>query len=104
MLICDMNHILEIQVRAYPGFLLESADFFLNRLALAPAHCWVAQADPPHGEEDLLGYLISYPWNAGPLPTLDTPLAESADHWFLHDCAVASADQGLGVGQALCAQ
>lgn len=100
MLARDVDGILAVQARAYPGFLLESADFFLNRLALAPAHCWVAQA----ATDDLLGYLVSYPWDAGLPPTLDAPLAalpEAADHWFLHDCAVAPTAQGLGVGQAL---
>ncbi|MBQ2649113.1 MAG: GNAT family N-acetyltransferase [Achromobacter sp.] len=102
MLAGDVDAILEVQAGAYPGFLLESADFFLNRLALAPAHCWVAQAATPR--DRLLGYLVSYPWDAGLPPTLDAPLTtlpEPADHWFLHDCAVAPSAQGLGVGQAL---
>lgn len=102
MLAGDVDAILEVQAVAYPGFLLESADFFLNRLALAPAHCWVAQAAAPG--DGLLGYLVSYPWDAGLPPTLDAPLTtlpEPADHWFLHDCAVAPSAQGLGVGQAL---
>ncbi|CUJ52792.1 GNAT family N-acetyltransferase [Achromobacter sp. 2789STDY5608621] len=103
MLTADVDAILDVQAGAYPGFLLESADFFLNRLALAPAHCWVAQAAAAPGDA-LLGYLVSYPWDAGLPPTLDAPLAtlpEPADHWFLHDCAVAPSAQGLGVGQAL---
>ncbi|OAS91796.1 acetyltransferase [Achromobacter xylosoxidans] len=102
MLAGDVDAILEVQAGAYPGFLLESADFFLNRLALAPAHCWVAQAATPR--DRLLGYLVSYPWDAGLPPTLDAPLTtlpEPADHWFLHDCAVAPSAQGLGVGRAL---
>lgn len=102
MLVGDVDAILEVQAVAYPGFLLESADFFLNRLALAPAHCWVAQAAAPG--DGVLGYLVSYPWDAGLPPTLDAPLTtlpEPADHWFLHDCAVAPSAQGLGVGQAL---
>ena len=102
MLAGDVDAILEVQAVAYPGFLLESADFFLNRLSLAPAHCWVAQAAAPG--DGLLGYLVSYPWDAGLPPTLDAPLTtlpEPADHWFLHDCAVAPSAQGLGVGQAL---
>jgi len=99
----DVDAILAVQAVAYPGFLLESADFFLNRLALAPTHCWVAQAAAAPGGA-LLGYLVSYPWDAGLPPTLDAPLIarpEPADHWFLHDCAVAPSAQGLGVGQTL---
>ena len=99
----DVDAILAVQAVAYPGFLSESADFFLNRLALAPTHCWVAQAAAAPGGA-LLGYLVSYPWDAGLPPTLDAPLIalpEPADHWFLHDCAVAPSAQGLGVGQTL---
>lgn len=104
MLAGDVDRILQVQAQAYPGFLLESAEFFLNRLALAPAHCWVAHAAEPREADPLLGYLVSYPWDAGLPPTLDAPLTalpQAADHWFLHDCAVAPAAQGLGVGQAL---
>ncbi|HEY9270217.1 GNAT family N-acetyltransferase [Achromobacter sp.] len=98
----DVDAILALQTLAYPGFLLESAGFFQNRLALAPAHCWVAQASA--SLDGLLGYLISYPWDAGLPPALDVTLPAlpaGADHWFLHDCAVAPSAQGLGVGQAL---
>lgn len=97
----DVDGILDAQTLAYPDFLLESAAFFLNRLALAPAYCWVAQAD---AGKDLLGYLISYPWDSGLPPALDVTLSalpSTADHWFLHDCAVVPAAQGLGVGQSL---
>lgn len=104
MLTGDVDAILQVQAQAYPGFLLESAEFFLNRLALAPAYCWVAQAAAPKAAEAVLGYLVSYPWDAGLPPTLDAPLTtlpKPADHWFLHDCAVAPSAQGLGVGQVL---
>ncbi|SSW70810.1 GNAT family N-acetyltransferase [Achromobacter agilis] len=105
MLASDVDGILAAQTLAYPDFLLESAGFFRNRLTLAPSHCWVAQAAAaPAGRESLLGYLISYPWDAGLPPALDVTLASlpaGADHWFLHDCAVVPQAQGLGVGQAL---
>ncbi len=95
----DIDGVLAIQSEAYPDFLLESRDFFSNRLNLAPAHCWVASAD-----EQLLGYLIAYPWSSALPPTLDIPLLElpaDADHWFLHDCAVSPEAQGLGLGRQL---
>lgn len=108
MLSSDVDAVLTAQAQAYPRFLLESAAFFRNRLALAPSYCWVAetawpQPDSPAGP-DLLGYLVSYPWDAGLPPALDVALGAlpaGADHWFLHDCAVAPTAQGLGVGQAL---
>lgn len=101
MLASDVDGILDAQTLAYPDFLLESAEFFLNRLALAPAYCWVARAN---ADDTLLGYLISYPWDAGLPPALDVALAAlppQADHWFLHDCAVVPSAQGLRVGQTL---
>ena len=101
MLPGDVDAILDAQALAYPEFLLESAGFFLNRLALAQPYCWVAQ---PETGEHLLGYLVSYPWDAGLPPALDVPLdalPPAADHWFLHDCAVVPSAQGLGVGRAL---
>ncbi|MDF2864100.1 MAG: N-acetyltransferase [Achromobacter mucicolens] len=104
MLASDVDAILQAQALAYPQFLLEGAGFFLNRLALAPQYCWVAQPDAPRRSGAVLGYLISYPWDAGLPPALDVPLSAlppRADHWFLHDCAVVPAAQGLGVGQAL---
>ena len=99
----DVDGILAVQALAYPGFLLESAGFFLNRLALAPRHCWIADG----AESGTLGYAISYPWDSGLPPVLDVELdalPDGADHWFLHDCAVSPAAQGLGVGQALLRQ
>ncbi|KGD93737.1 acetyltransferase [Achromobacter sp. RTa] len=104
MLASDVDAILAAQTLAYPDFLLESAAFFQNRLALAPSHCWVAHAAAPAEHGGLLGYLISYPWDAGLPPALDVTLESlpaGADHWFLHDCAVVPHAQGLGVGQAL---
>lgn len=101
MLASDVDGILDAQTLAYPGFLLESAEFFLNRLTLAPAYCWVARAA---ADDSLLGYLVSYPWDDGLPPALDVALAAlppQADHWFLHDCAVVPSAQGLRVGQTL---
>ena len=93
----DVDGILAVQALAYPGFLLESAGFFLNRLARAPTLDRRRRA-----ESGTLGYLISYPWDAGLPPVLDVELdapPDGADHWFLHDCAVSPAAR-LGVGQA----
>lgn len=52
----------------------------------------------------MLGYLVSYPWTLGVPPKLDVPLRTlpaGARSWFLHDCAVAPAVAGRGVGRAL---
>ena len=97
----DVDGILAVQALAYPGFLLESAGFFLNRLALAPRHCWIADG----AESGTLGCLISYPWDAGLPPVLDVELdapPDGADHWFLHDCAVSPAAQAWAWARRCC--
>lgn len=95
----DVETILQIQARLYPATLLESADLFLNRLALSPGTCFVA-----HQGSDLLGYLLAYPWTQATPPELNVALPalpKGADSWFLHDCSVLPDAQGSGIGQAL---
>ncbi|THU02825.1 GNAT family N-acetyltransferase [Lampropedia puyangensis] len=101
LLPADIDALLSVQASAYPAQLLEDADFFLNRLALSPGTCWAAKEKQT---QRMLGYLIAYPWHAGLPPALNEKLVQipqPATHWFLHDCAVATDAQGLGVGQAL---
>ncbi|WP_028354846.1 GNAT family N-acetyltransferase [Bordetella petrii] len=95
----DVEPVLRIQSSVYPAALLEGATLFQNRLRISPGTCLVAESGA-----GLLGYLIAYPWRADRPPALDTPLdtlPEDADSWFVHDCAVLPAAQGLGVAQAL---
>jgi len=96
----DVEAVLVVQAQAYAGFdLLEDAGFFLNRIELSPRTCWIAR-----GDGGLLGYLVSYPWTLGEPPELNVPLRSlpaGARSWFLHDCAVAPAMAGRGVGRAL---
>ncbi len=96
----DVPGILPLQIAIYPGTLHERAEFFLNRQALSPQTCWVAQ----EGDGGLLGYLIAYPWHDGLPPELDLTLPclpEPATCWFLHDCAVHPRAQGGGIGRQL---
>lgn len=91
----DLPLILRLQADVYPANLLESADFFLNRLELAPATCRVAVRGGK-----LVAYLVAYPWHSGLPPALNLPLQAlpaDADCWFVHDCAVAPQAQGTGV-------
>lgn len=95
----DVDPVLRIQASVYPATLLEGAALFLNRLKISPGTCLVAES-----RAGLLGYLVAYPWLADHPPTLDQPLdalPERPDSWFVHDCAVLPAAQGLGVAQAL---
>lgn len=95
----DIENVLHIQAAVYPSDILESAAFFENRLSLSADSCWVAA-----NSDTLLGYLISYPWPREFPPALDgtlSALPESADSWFVHDCAISPDAQRLGVGRAL---
>ncbi|GKX52404.1 GNAT family N-acetyltransferase [Budvicia aquatica] len=95
----DLSNVLHIQASVYHADLLEGIEFFQNRLLLSAANCWVAE-----GEASLLGYLISYPWLRTFPPELDVMLENIppyADSWFVHDCAISPAAQGLGVGKQL---
>lgn len=95
----DVEAVLRVQAAVYPASLLESAALFQNRIEIAPATCQVALDG-----QDLIGYLIAYPWDAGLPPALDRSLERlpgAADTWFVHDCAVLPAAQGGGVAAAL---
>ncbi|CAM4303818.1 GNAT family N-acetyltransferase [Kerstersia similis] len=96
----DLDAVLDLQAQVYDADILEDADFYANRLALAGTSCWVARA----GNTSVCGYLISYPWDEGLPPALNAPLQglpQPADTWFLHDCAVAPRMAGQGVASRL---
>lgn len=95
----DIDSVLSIQSSVYHDILLESSDFYFNRLSLAPEYCWVAE-----NQRDIVGYLISYPWTPSLPPELDLPLTQlpdGANCWFIHDCAVSPQAQGLGISAEL---
>lgn len=96
----DLDQVLEVQADVYDADILEDRSFYQNRLELAPESCWVAR----DADDQLQGYLVSYPW-AGLLPpslgdALNS-LPAPADQWFIHDCAVMRRAQGRGVAGAL---
>ncbi|SFD16344.1 GNAT family N-acetyltransferase [Pragia fontium] len=100
MKLADLDAIFDIQASVYHSDLLESQAFYENRLQLSANTCWVATTE----KNQLLGYLISYPWIRTFPPALGEVLAtlpEHADSWFVHDCAISPSTQGLGVGKAL---
>ncbi len=57
MVVSDIDRLIEIELKVYSGSLYEEADFFLNRIRLAPEFCWVVE-----NQQGVQGYLISYPW------------------------------------------
>ncbi|MEW4468874.1 GNAT family N-acetyltransferase [Parasphingorhabdus sp. JC815] len=82
----DIDGVMAVAEQAFPDHPEEVA-VFKERLALYPAGCF-ALADP---SDTILGYCISYPWELGAIPPLNSPLGtvpkESAT-LYLHDLAL----------------
>lgn len=74
----------------------ESPAVFAERLALAPAGCWML------GEA---GYALAHPWTGLAPPPLDQLLgAVPAGPWHLHDIALCPAARGAGHAARLLAR
>ncbi len=99
MVVSDIDRLIEIELKVYSGSLYEEADFFLNRIRLAPEFCWVVE-----NQQGVQGYLISYPWAYLELPQLNLVvdrLPKYADCWFIHDCAIMPDCRGQGLAERL---
>lgn len=94
----DLAAALAIQTKVYPTFLVENEASFASRLDAAMPYCLAASANG-----QLAGYLLAHGWQRSAPPPLGTPLKEvgATEVLFIHDLAVASAGQGLGVGRRL---
>ena len=90
----DIEGVIAVAEQAFPNH-PEDAAVFKERLELFPAGCFVL-ADPSGG---ILGYCISYPWELGSIPALNSSLGtipKNAATLFLHDLALHRAARGLG--------
>lgn len=96
----DLAAALAIQARAYPPFLVESADAFASRLTAAAPYGLVAEVGGR-----LAGYLLAHGWPPGAPPALAAPLDPqvTGEILFLHDLAVAAPGRGRGIGRRLVA-
>lgn len=94
----DLPEALAIQSQVYPAFLVEDETSFASRLDAGGAYCVVAIV-----EGQLAGYLLAHGWDSNSPPQLGAPLADTrlAEILFIHDLAVSTAGQGLGVGRKL---
>jgi GNAT superfamily N-acetyltransferase len=94
----DLAHALAIQSQVYPVFLVESETSFSSRLDATMPYCLAATV-----KGQLAGYMLAHGWQRNAPPPLGTPLEEvgSAEILFIHDLAVATAGQGLGIGRRL---
>lgn len=97
----DLAQALVLQEQVYPAFLVEPAEAFASRLAVAAPYCLVAERDGV-----LLGYLLAHGWPGETPPPVGAVLdpAQRGDTLFLHDLAVAATGRGAGIGEALVAR
>ena len=94
----DLPGIMELQVRSYDVSLHEPVALFENILALSPATCFAASYD-----EDLAGYLLTYPVPDGyedfgkglPAVTGVEPTL------YIHDLCVSPEQRGKGIARLL---
>lgn len=98
MVAADIGAVLAIQEDAYVGEVLEEETVISARLNTAPDTAWVAQ-----GKQGVQAYLVTYPSRLGALTALgeNFQCATDPDCLYLHDLAVVSAANGVGMGQAL---
>lgn len=94
----DLQEALAIQSEAYPAFLVESEVSFASRLDAEYPYCLAATVGGR-----LSGYVLAHGWHRSSPPELGAPLsgAGPVEILFIHDLAVATAGQGLGIGRRL---
>lgn len=94
----DLPEALAIQSQVYPAFLVENEASFASRLDVGGAYCLVANL-----EGQLAGYLLAHGWQRNSPPQLGAPLLDTqpAEILLIHDLAVATRGQGLGVARKL---
>lgn len=93
----DLDGVVAVARVAFPDH-PEGRACFAERLALAPASCFVLE-----GEGGTAGYLIAYPWPLEAIPPLDTllgSLPETRETWYLHDLALLPEARGGGHARA----
>ena len=94
----DLPALAEVAEKVHPGF-PEDAAVFAERLALAPAWCFVLSDG-----KDLCGYMLSHPWHDGPPPKLNTllgTLPAPATLAYIHDLALVPEARRGGHGRTV---
>lgn len=93
------SDILKIQDEAYHEVGPEELDVLKSKQSVSPETCFVCVSD----EGDVLGYLLTHPWNGSEPPKLFEPLPDfvNSNALFLHDMAVSSRSKGQGIGRSM---
>lgn len=71
----DLPAVMAIQAECYVQLGPESITSYQAKLAASPTTCFVAIQSTPAGEE-ILGYLISFPWHQAELPAFNAPTCD----------------------------
>jgi len=90
----DLAGVVEVARIAFPDH-PEDRACFENRLALAPASCFVLSDK----DQAVRGYLVAYPWRQGSAPALNTlidAIPEDSGVFYLHDLALSPDVRGGG--------
>lgn len=98
----NWSGILEIQDEAYQEVGPEELDVLKSKQSASSETCFVCVSD----QGDVLGYLLSHPWNGVEPPKLFEPLSDigNSDSLYLHDMAVSSRSKGQGLGRSMMAE
>lgn len=94
----DLPEVERIAERVHPAH-PEHPAVFRERLALAPAGCWVLASS-----EGLSGYAVTHPWTGRGPPRLNALLGgvpRPAPAWHVHDIALLPAARGSGRAAAV---
>ncbi|KDE21449.1 GCN5 family acetyltransferase [Acetobacter aceti 1023] len=92
----DLAGVMALTAHVHPDYVEDQA-VFEERLKLAPDGCFSLAR-----EKQVLGYLISHPWQgfvSPPLNTLLHALPDKADSWYIHDLALSPTVRGQGFAQ-----
>lgn len=95
----DIPAVLAIQVVCYTALTPESDASLHAKLSASQSTCFIASIGG-----DVVGYLISLPWEFSNPPALNAQtcrLPDSPDCLYLHDLAVAPEARRFGTGRAL---
>jgi len=95
----DIPAVLEIQAVCYTEVTPESDESLHAKLKASQSTCFIASI-----EDDIVGYLISLPWEFSSPPALNAEtcrLPLLPDCLYLHDLAVTPGARKFGTGRAL---
>jgi len=94
----DLVAIEHIQMEAYAGYFLESAEVIAQRFHANPATAWVAELN-----DQVCAYLVGYLSKVGKINPLNAPFTPHAGSncLYLHDLALSKSARGFGVSEKL---